>query len=347
MNARLLVSLALACAASTGCGAARYFLTPDKLQEFMLAGPVTPELDRDAMMRAIPPPGPYRLAAGDVVEIRGPHALFARATEQATAAQTDVHLARVDAKGEIQVPLAGTVPAHGRTLLEIEAAVAEAVHPKFLVTRPSIVVRILEYHRVPVTVLGAVETPGIHELRTDQLTLFGALGAAGGILRATNLVVGARMIRVRRNGGEEERDVALPVKGLNVPFADVKLRGGETIEVERYEPDTFTVVGLVTKPGAYEYPPEVTYNLMQALAVAGGVDRVADPPYATVFRKDASGRIVPGTFEIYGDGLVESSVLPIKPGDVIVVEHTPVTWTRSLLAQILTIQFNLFYDPLN
>jgi protein involved in polysaccharide export with SLBB domain len=347
MNAALRVLVLLAWLAAGGCGAARFFLSPEQLQEFTLAGPVTPELDREAMMRAVPPPGPYRLGSGDLVELRGPRALFARASDQATVAQGDVHLARVDAEGNLQVPLAGAVPAKGRTLLELEAAIATAVHPQYLATRPAIVVRVLEYNRIPVTVLGAVETPGIHELRSDQLTLFGALSAAGGILKATNLVVGARLIRVRRNGDGQGRDVALPVKGLNVPFADVKLNGGETIEVERYEPDTFTVVGLVTKPGAYEYPPEVTYNLMQALALAGGVDRVADPPYATVFRKDASGKILPGTFEIYGDGLVESSGLAIKPGDVIVVEHTPVTWTRSLLAQILTIQFNLFYDPTN
>ena len=349
MNSNLLRRLLLASllVATVGCGAARYFLSPESLREFVVAGPVLPELDREALMRAIPLAGAYRVTAGDLLEIRGPHAMFANATEQATTPQNDVHLARVDADGNIQVPLAGTLAVRGQSLLGIEAAIAAALHPRYLVTKPAIVAKVVDYHRIPVTVLGAVELPGIHELRSDQLTLFGALTAAGGIVKTNNLVVGARLIRVRRSGDDKTRDVVLPVKGLNVPFTDVRLDGGETIEVERYEPDTFTVVGLVNKPGAHEYPPEVTYNLMQALAIAGGVDKIADPPYATVFRKDAQGHILPATFSIYGDGLVEASALAIKPGDVIVVEHTPASWTRSLLAQVLNIQLGYFVDTRN
>jgi protein involved in polysaccharide export with SLBB domain len=326
------------------CGAARYPLNPDELARFMAAGPIIPELDREALLRGVPVPGPYRLGVGDLLEIHTPRGSLVPRADGAGAPTTDVHVARVDARGQIHVPLAGAIEAKGRILLEVEGAIVDAVHPKFLVVRPSIVVRLTEPNRVPVTILGAVEQPGIHELRTDQLSLYGALSAAGGILKSNNLVVGARRIRVRKPGVSDSDDIVLPVKGLNVPFSDVALAGGETIEVERYEPDTFTVVGLVTKPGAYEYPPEVTYNLMQALAIAGGVDTIADPPYATVFRKDAQGAVLPATFAIAGTGLVEASALPIKPGDVIVIEHTAASWTRSLLGQILRIQFGFFVD---
>lgn len=332
------------CLLAAACGsAARYFPDAAAMREFEAAGPVVPELDRDALMRQLPVPGPYRLGPGDLLEIRGPRALFATGDDERPPVD-GVHLARVAGDGTIEVPLAGSIQAGARTLLEVEAAIAAALHPKYLTARPSIVARIVEYDRVPVPVLGAVESPGIQELRRDQLTLFGALSSAGGILKSNNLVVGARRIRVRHQGDAAPADVVLPVKGLNVPFSDVPLRPGDTVEVERYEPDTFTVVGLVNKPGAYEYPPEVTYNLMQGLAQAGGLDLIADPPYATVFRKDQDGRIVPATFSIHGDGLVEASALRIKPGDVIVVEHTPASWTRSLFAQILRIQFGFFVD---
>lgn len=330
------LALAAVCA---GCGAARYFPKGDDMKAFLEAGPVLPELDREALLRAIPPVGPYRLGTGDLLEIRGPRALFAHGTENASP-PVESEVARVDGDGNIQVPLAGTVAARGRTVLEVEASVADAVFPRFLVAKPAIVVRVVDYAREQITVVGAVETPGIHELRHDQMTLYGALSASGGILKSNNLVVGARRIRVRRADGDQTQDIVLPVKGLNVPFTDVKLGAGDVVEVERYEPDTFTVIGLVNKPGAYDYPPEVTYNLMQALAVAGGLNLIADPPYATVFRKDASGRVLPATFEIYGNGLVDASALKIKPGDVIAVEHTPLTWTRSLLAEILHIQFD-------
>ena len=71
---------------------------------------------------------------------------------------------------------------------------------------------------------------------------------------------------------------------------------------------------------------------------------IAAPPYATIFRRDALGNIVPGTFDIRGNGLVQSSNLTIKPGDVIVVQQTPATWTRTLLVQITRIQIGFFTD---
>lgn len=327
---------------TSGCRGPTYLLTADELKRFLDAGPVTPELDREALMRAIPPVGAYKLGPGDLIEVRGPRAMFIRAPEQATIAGENTHLARVDSKGTVEIPLVGEVQVKGLSLTALESFIAAELFPKYLLTKPSVVVRIVEPAKTRVSVMGAVEQPGIHELMSDQMTLFGALSAAGGILKSNNLVVGARRIRVR--SADTTRDVVLPVKGLNVPFSDVPLSAGDIVEVERYEPDTFTVVGLVKKPGAYEYPPEVKYNLMQGLAVAGGVDTIADPPYATVFRKDASGQIIPATFEIHGDGLTAASLLPIKPGDVISLEQTPGTWTRSLLAQILRIQFGFFVD---
>ena len=337
-------ALVLPLAFVAACGAARHFLDPEQLREFESAGPVVPELDRDALVRSVPAPGPYRLDSGDVVELRGPRALFAADAQAASSSPFELHVARVDERGAIEVPLLGSVEARGRTLLELEQDVQSRAHPRYLVQKPAIVARVVDYERTVVHVLGAVEHPGVQELRRDQLTLYGALASAGGILKSSNLVVGARCIRVRSQQAGSPRELALPVKGLNVPFSDVALQRGDVVEVERYEPDTFTVVGLVTKPGAYPYPPEVTYNLMQALATAGGVDIVADPPYATVFRRAADGRILPATFEIAGGGLTESSALRIKPGDVIVVEHTAASWTRSLLAQILRVQFGFFVD---
>jgi polysaccharide biosynthesis/export protein len=339
--------LVLACfMALLSCGSKKYFLEDEELARFDAAGPVIPEVDQDALLRSLPSPGPYLVVPGDVLVIRGPRTMFEESPEQATGGQAaDTQVTRVDGEGRILVPLAGALEVGGQTLPEIEARIADAVYPKYLIRPPSIVVSVAEHHRVAVSVVGAVEEPGLHYLRSDQLSLYGALSEAGGIVRSVNLVVGARLIRVYRSGAQAEPDpLLLPVKGLNVPVADVALVGGERIEVERYEPDTFTVVGLVSQPGAFDYPPEVRYNLMQALAIAGGVDRIAKPPYATVFRRDRDGEILPATFEIDGDGLVEASEIMIKPGDVIAIQHTPATWSRAFAANVFRINFGWFFD---
>ena len=341
----LAVAAAVAAALLAGCSSPTYLLEGEPLQRFLAAGPVLPELDQEALIQQIPAGGPYHVAPGDLLEVHAPPALFAT---NATGVPADgVQLSRVDAEGRCQLPLGVSVAAGGRTLMQIEEAVTAAVYPKYLVDRPAIVVRVVEYARLPVTVVGAVELPGIHELRSDQMTLYGALSEAGGIFKSNNIVVGASMIRIRRPGAADSEPILLPVKGLNVPFSNVALSGGETIEVVRFEPDTFSAVGLVMHPGAFEYPPERTYNLMQALSVAGGVDVFADPRYATVFRKDKFGEIIPASFEISGDGLVSASMLQIKPGDVIVVGQTAASWTRSLIRELFRVQVIFGNDARN
>ena len=321
---------------AAACAAPRYPLSAEGLAAFEGAGPIIPEIDHDALLHSLPAPGPYRVVPGDLLDIQAPHEFFEQPADhvQAGAAPTP-YFVRVNSQGSIHMPLVGELEVAGQTLLEIEEGIANAAYPKYLTRMPGIVARIEEYKRVTISIMGAVDNPGLHDLRSDQLSLFGALSEAGGIARSGNLVEGARRIRITRpdEDGDQEQ-IIVPVKGLNIPYSDVPLAGGERIEVERYEPDTFVVVGLVKKPGAYAYPPEVTVNLMQALATAGGVDMIADPPYATIFRKDAGGNIVPATFGIDGDGLVQSSALQIKPGDVIAVQHTAASWTRSFAAQI-------------
>lgn len=87
---------------------------------------------------------------------------------------------------------------------------------------------------------------------------------------------------------------------------------------ERY----FAIMGLVRKPDSFEYPFNAHYTLTDALAMAGGVDLISDPHYATVYRQDSNGEIVAATFKINGKNLAKASKVLIEPGDIISVENT-------------------------
>lgn len=339
----------------SGCGVGMtYWPTPEEMEAFDKAGPIEPELDEELFLSGIPKPGPYRVVPGDLLEVRGAGGFLVGARGP-NAATTDIVQVRVQDDGTISLPLLGelqVVPARGegaaepgKMLTEVETTIAGALHPRFLATKPAIVARVLEPAKVQVAVFGAVERPGVVELASNQLSLFGALSAAGGIIKASNLKVGAKIIRVRRPGEELGKSMALPVKGLNVPFGDVALVGGETVEVERWDPELFTVIGLVMKPGAFEYAPGQKINLMQALAIAGGVDRIANPPYATVFRKEEGGRVVAATFPITGVEAGKAAALEVRPGDVVAVDHTAMSWTRTLIAAVFRVQVNFLVDP--
>ncbi len=128
------------------------------------------------------------------------------------------------------------------------------------------------------------------------------------------------------------RTLVLPVKGMNIPFADVPLSEGDSVVVERLEPPLFSVIGLVNAPGNFPYPSGVQYNLMQAIAFAGGLNMAAEPRYATVYRLKPDGTVVNVTYRV-ADGPEAMSALNVlmKPGDVVAIEHTPRTRRKVFL----------------
>ena len=133
----------------------------------------------------------------------------------------------------------------------------------------------------------------------------------------------------------------LPVAGMNIPFKDVVLQEGDRVEVERLNPEVFTVMGLVNKPGDYPYPAGDRYAL-QALAFGGGVNEIANPRYVRVYRQATDGSVVDATFEIKGTALTAAAGIPIRPGDVVAVEQTPRTRRNLLLAEMFRFQTGAF-----
>jgi protein involved in polysaccharide export with SLBB domain len=111
-------------------------------------------------------------------------------------------------------------------------------------------------------------------------------------------------------------------------------------EVKKYQSENervFTVVGLVNHPATFPYPPDVQYNLMEALAFAGGLDMTADPHYLKIYRQDASGKVIYATFGVDKKSLVDAYGVRIKPGDVIYVDHTLRTRVNKFLSDIFRV----------
>lgn len=338
-SARVLVGAALVLVAllGSGCIGARVIYpvqpTGEELHAFEAAGPADLQADvlTPASMRVA---GPYRVGAGDLLSFELPPGVQAGVkTSEGVAAPASVTVkCRVKDDGTVLLPMLGEYAAAGKTPGEIEKDVAaELGKPERLIGTPNVVVTIAEYKTVNVVVIGAVNQPGQHELKTNQLTVVGALMAAGGIKSER----GARQIIVLGTD-EQGQPVArkLDVMLDDIPLDDLALKGEETIVVEPPPERAFTVYGLVKKSGIFTYPPPRRFNLMQALATAGGVDENAAPRFATVYRKRADGTILGATFKIDGTSLESASNILIKDGDVIAVEHTQGSWLRQFFSQV-------------
>jgi len=331
--------------------------TQDQVAAFEQAASVEPKVDMDRIRRAKLYTGPYRTVPGDVLEFTMPALLRAVTAAQTQTAQAQnrqdaPYICRISDAGTITLPAIGELEnVAGLSLAEIEERVAGA-YRQYVVLKPSIFVRVLEYKTSKVYIAGEVEKPGVYNLRADQMTLTSLLTEAGGMSKA-----GAAVIRVIRSSSvvttnsrsaagadrNGEPTILLPVVGRNIPFCDAGLEEGDTVIVEQIQMPLFTVVGLVGKPGNYDYPPTAQYNLMQAIAFAGGLDLVSDPRYATIYRLTPDGSIARVPFRLVEkDELTDALNTPIRPGDVVAIEHTRRTRMNTMLRNMVHFNTGLY-----
>jgi len=344
-----------------GCGDGVRMPTAEQRAAFDKATSMEPVVDMDQIERARLYVGPYRVTPGDVLEFTMPALLRAIRAAEVQAAQAPTrddqpYICRVNTRGTITLPAVGEINVTGMSLAEIEEKAIEA-YRQYVVLQPSVYVRVLEYRTAKVYITGAVKDPGVYTLRADQMTLVSLITEANGVSAS-----GATAVRVIKSkdqnttAGNTEPgritdpgmnstppSIVLPVVGMNIPFRDVAIDEGDTVVVEPIHVPVFSVLGLVSQPGNFAYPPTVEYNLAQAIAFAGGLDRIADPRYVTIYRMGGDGSIVRIPFKlIEKDALTEALSTPIRPGDVVAVENTPRTRFNTTIHDLLRINTGIY-----
>jgi protein involved in polysaccharide export with SLBB domain len=146
----------------------------------------------DRMVRAKIGGGPYRVVKGDALELTMPAVVrFITAKDINNNTTVTPYISRVNTNGNITLPIIGDIEAAGRTLSQIESDIIDTYYPKHVVTRPSVFARVLDYKTFTVSISGAVMTPGIYSLQSDQMSLVSLLMQAGGIIDE-----GAAQIRI-------------------------------------------------------------------------------------------------------------------------------------------------------
>jgi polysaccharide export outer membrane protein len=323
--------------------------TEAELVAFEEAGSIQPMVDMDRIQQAKLKTGPYRVVSGDVLEFTMPALLQAVTAAEVHAAQAREevnypYLCRVRSSGTITLPGIGRMYAAGLSLSELEEKVTEE-YRSYVTLEPSVFVRIAEYKTAKVYVTGAVKEPGVYSLHADQMTMSYLLMEAGGISEA-----GAAVVRIIRSEDKNNsispsarKPILLPVVDTNIPFQDMALEEGDTVVVEQIQMPLFSVLGLVSKPGNFPYPPNAEYNVTQAIAFAGGLDAVAEPRYVTIYRLDEDGSVVRVPFELIRDGeFTEALGTPIRPGDVVAIEHTPRTRTNTTIHNLVRINTGFY-----
>ena len=314
----------------------------ESISAFDRAGSVLPQVTAGDYATGVKAgTGPYRIVSGDVlsVQVSPREGGVEFAAVRADSLQGGVP-ARVAADGNIRLPFATEdVKVVGMSMAEAEDAITKLYYPKYLRQTPLVFVQVREYQTQAVSISGGVPKPGRYEQRSDRMTLLSLLSEAGGI--AQN---GTPVIRITRKGTADEKakTILLAATRGYALGEDVMLEPGDSVEVETIPANTFTVIGLVNGPGRFEYQQGATVNLIQALAYAGGVNWVANPRFARVYRSDSEGNLVTADFPL-SDGRTPlgAATAVLKPGDVVAVEQTKETATMLFLAKTIQAGFNL------
>ena len=132
----------------------------------------------------------------------------------------------VDANGNIQFPMLGTIRAAGLTEAQLTAQILKGILERKLLVDPIVTVRHLNFR---VTVLGDVTRPTVVNVPSEKITLLEALGFAGDIT-----ITGKRdnVLVIREEGNEKV------IKRINLNSTELfqspyyYLRSGDIVYVE-------------------------------------------------------------------------------------------------------------------
>jgi polysaccharide export outer membrane protein len=198
---------------------------------------------------------------------------------------------RIDASGDVTLPLVGRIHASGLSTAALEGELQIRLKP--VLKDPQVVVGILSFGSEPVSVLGAVRNPGIVQLQ-GRRTLFEVLSMAGGLQPEAGYVV--QVTRPSANGkiplSNERTDLSAQVSVasirlkdiINVPNAaeNIEILPGDAVSVPKA--GVVYVVGSVTKPGGFTLDENETLSTLQVLSLAEGLLSTAAASRARILR---------------------------------------------------------------
>lgn len=195
----------------------------------------------------------------------------------------------LDETGRVSYPLLGELVVKGKTFRQLEDQIARGLKGRFLVS-PKVRVSIVEYRRFFIN--GEVANPGGYPY-IPNLTLRKAIALTGGLTERASL---DRVFIIREND---------PNKKAQKADVDTPVAPGDIITV--YEYREIIISGEVSKPGIYDFQPELT--LRKLIALAGGFTPRASETKIRLIRGKENSKT----------GVVVPLDYAVLPGDIITV----------------------------
>lgn len=116
----------------------------------------------------------YRLSSGDILSI------YLWAYPELSGSNSDTNNGyQIDSQGYIQLPIIGRYQVAGKSLNQVNQELRK-LFSRYLKT-PDVIVRVLSYQGQRYSVQGNIEKGGVYHLSDQPISIYAALGTAGGI----------------------------------------------------------------------------------------------------------------------------------------------------------------------
>ena len=270
---------------------------------------------------------------------------------------------RVSADGNISMPLLGTIKVAGLTPHEVEL-VLEALLRRTDMKDPQVTVTVVEMQSHSVSVLGAVQKPGVFQIRgtktlLEMLSLAGGLASDAGdavlVMRGASNdfdhepalkpeVQGAAMgyAQIDSSAGWQQKSSDDPQKGHTIeinlksllnsgdPNYNIPIYPGDIIKVKAA--GIVYVVGDVKRPGGFPVKNNDRITVLQAIALGEGLAPDAAKDRAVIIRVADNGKRIELPVPLSKILAGKTPDMPLHPKDVLFV---PKNGARSAGREVL------------
>jgi polysaccharide export outer membrane protein len=198
---------------------------------------------------------------------------------------------RVDTNGELSLPVIGRIYAEGLSIVGLESeSKSRLAH---ILKDPQVTVSLVNFGSQPISVLGAVNTPGIRQLE-GRKTLFEVLSLAGGLrpdagyqVKITRELKWGRipLPQAQTDASGESSVVSIKLSDIidaTDPTENIVILPGDAISVPRAE--LVYVIGSVVKSGGFALNEHSSISALQLLALAEGLQKTAASAKARIMR---------------------------------------------------------------
>jgi polysaccharide export outer membrane protein len=235
---------------------------------------------------------------------------------------------KIGPNGNVDIPLAGEVHAGGLTIDQFRTALAAKLSK--YINSPEISVNLTQGGSAPVSVVGEVNNPGVHQLEGSK-RLLEVISLSGGLKEDA----GPKVIVTRepRWGGIEGTNAKIdPVSGYTtatfsvdelmsgkVPQDNIVVEPNDVISIPRA--DLVYVVGDVKKAGGFALTTHPTVTLLQALALAEGLGPDEKASHSKILRAVPGGDGTPREIPVDLKKILEGKApdMPLYANDILFI----------------------------